>query len=115
VPAWAAAARSKAALTAANKKPHRLAQHNGLCHTDIHMVNNDWDITGYPFIPGHEVVGVVAAAGAAVPACARVGQRVGVGWIKNSCRCCRRRVPQPRAGPACMRMVMRFLRFSNRL
>jgi uncharacterized zinc-type alcohol dehydrogenase-like protein len=63
------------------------------------MKNDDWDISGYPFIPGHEVVGVVAAVGAAVPhACAHVGQRVGVGWIKDSCRCCRRRVTHGGSG-----------------
>ena len=53
------------------------------------MRDDAWHITGYPFIPGHEVVGIVVAAGAGVhAACARVGQRVGVGWMKNSCRCC---------------------------
>jgi uncharacterized zinc-type alcohol dehydrogenase-like protein len=59
-----------AALTA------RVSQHNGLCHTDIHMRDDDWHISGFPFVPGHEVVGVVIAAGAGVhAACARVGQR----------------------------------------
>ena len=53
------------------------------------MRDDDWHISGFPFVPGHEVVGVVVAAGAGVhAACARVGQRVGVGWIKSSCRCC---------------------------
>lgn len=32
--------------------------HNGLCHTDAHMIDNDWGISGYPFIPGHEVRGI---------------------------------------------------------
>ncbi|KAI8475504.1 MAG: chaperonin 10-like protein [Monoraphidium minutum] len=61
--------------------------HNGLCHTDIHMRDNDWGATTYPLIPGHEVVGVVAAKGAEV-AGFKEGDRVGVGWIKDSCRCC---------------------------
>jgi uncharacterized zinc-type alcohol dehydrogenase-like protein len=56
------------------------------------MVADDWHLSGFPFIPGHEVVGVVVAVGAGVrAACARVGQRVGVGWIKDACRCCPRR------------------------
>ena len=53
------------------------------------MRDDDWHVSGFPFIPGHEVVGIVAAAGKDVPQCARVGARVGVGWIKDSCRCCR--------------------------
>lgn len=62
--------------------------HNGLCHTDSHMADDDWGITSYPLIPGHEVVGEVAAVGAAVKGL-EVGTRVGVGWIRNSCRRCR--------------------------
>lgn len=60
--------------------------HNGLCHTDIHMRDDDWGVTAYPLIPGHEVVGVVAAKGADVSF--EVGERVGFGWIRDSCRCC---------------------------
>lgn len=40
--------------------------HNGLCHTDAHMIDNDWGASGFPFVPGHEVVGVVAAKGSQV-------------------------------------------------
>ena len=55
------------------------------------MRDDLWHISGYPFIPGHEVVGVVAKVGPGVPhSCAMVGMRVGVGWIKESCRCCQR-------------------------
>ncbi|PNW73221.1 hypothetical protein CHLRE_14g623650v5 [Chlamydomonas reinhardtii] len=61
--------------------------HNGLCHTDIHMAINDWGVSAFPFVPGHEVVGIVAATGRDVTGL-RAGDRVGVGWISNSCRCC---------------------------
>ena len=61
--------------------------HCGLCHTDIHMQNNDWGISNYPLVPGHEGVGIVAKLG---DACCRlkVGDRVGITWIRNSCKSC---------------------------
>jgi len=34
-------------------------EHCGVCHTDIHFVNNDWGMTNYPVVPGHEIVGRV--------------------------------------------------------
>lgn len=61
--------------------------HNGVCHTDIHMRDDDWFISKFPFIPGHEVVGEVLAVGSSVTNL-RPGQRVGAGWISNSCRAC---------------------------
>ncbi len=59
----------------------------GLCHSDLHMLDNDWQITEYPFVPGHEVVGVIRELGPAVEHLA-VGQRVGVGWQSGSCMSC---------------------------
>ena len=38
----------------------------GVCHTDIHFVNNDWGMTNYPVVPGHEIVGRVTEVGSAV-------------------------------------------------
>lgn len=61
--------------------------HNGLCHTDIHMVNNDWGISSYPLVPGHEVIGTVTELGDDVTTL-KVGDRVGFGWIRDSCREC---------------------------
>ncbi len=61
--------------------------HNGLCHTDIHMRDNDWDVSTYPLVPGHEVVGVVTQVGTDVTSLA-VGDRVGFGWIRDACRQC---------------------------
>jgi len=61
--------------------------HCGICHSDLHLIANDWGISQYPFIPGHEIVGTVAAAGSLVKGLT-VGQRVGLGWQSNSCGVC---------------------------
>ncbi len=61
--------------------------HNGLCHTDIHMRDNDWNVSKFPLVAGHEVVGKVTAIGEDVTSL-KVGDRVGFGWIRNSCRRC---------------------------
>ncbi|HHP7231982.1 MAG TPA: NAD(P)-dependent alcohol dehydrogenase [Xenococcaceae cyanobacterium] len=59
----------------------------GICHSDLSMLENEWGITQYPFVPGHEVVGTIAAIGDAVNTL-EVGQRVGLGWYANSCMHC---------------------------
>jgi alcohol/geraniol dehydrogenase (NADP+) len=61
--------------------------HCGICHSDIHLIDNDWGISQYPFIPGHEIIGAVSKTGAAVTDL-KVGDRVGVGWQANSCGHC---------------------------
>lgn len=61
--------------------------HCGICHSDVHLISNDWGISEYPFIPGHEVIGTVAAVGAEVNSLS-AGQRVGLGWQSNSCGEC---------------------------
>ncbi|MEM7758198.1 MAG: NAD(P)-dependent alcohol dehydrogenase [Cyanobacteria bacterium P01_A01_bin.40] len=61
--------------------------HNGLCHTDIHMRDNDWGVSEFPLVAGHEVVGIVTEVGADVTIL-KQGDRVGLGWIRNSCRVC---------------------------
>ena len=61
--------------------------HCGVCHSDLHLISNDWGISQYPFIPGHEVIGKVTAIGADVKLI-EVGQRVGLGWQSNSCGVC---------------------------
>jgi len=61
--------------------------HCGICHSDIHLIDNDWGISRYPFIPGHEIVGAVSAVGSQVRDLT-VGQRVGVGWQADSCGIC---------------------------
>jgi uncharacterized zinc-type alcohol dehydrogenase-like protein len=61
--------------------------HCGICHSDLHLISNDWGISQYPFIPGHEIIGTVTAIGSQVRS-VKVGQRVGLGWQSNSCGQC---------------------------
>jgi len=59
----------------------------GICHTDIHFVDNDWGITVYPVVPGHEIIGRVSAVGPDVTRFTP-GEMVGVGCLVDSCRQC---------------------------
>jgi len=61
--------------------------HCGICRSDLHLIANDWGISQYPFIPGHEIIGTVSAVGPEVRIL-EVGQRVGLGWQSNSCGQC---------------------------
>jgi uncharacterized zinc-type alcohol dehydrogenase-like protein len=61
--------------------------HCGLCHTDIHAIDNYYGITTYPFVPGHEIVGYVSDVGGAVSDL-KEGDRVGIGWQGRSCMKC---------------------------
>jgi uncharacterized zinc-type alcohol dehydrogenase-like protein len=61
--------------------------HCGICHSDLHLIANDWGTSQYPFIPGHAVIGKVSAVGDEVRLL-EVGQRVGLGWQSNSCGVC---------------------------
>ena len=62
-------------------------EHCGLCHSDLSVLKNDWGISQYPAILGHEVVGHVTAVGPNTKGL-KVGQRVGVGWYSSSCMHC---------------------------
>ena len=59
----------------------------GICHSDIHSARNEWGRTSYPFVPGHEIVGRVAAVGKHVTGF-KVGDLAGVGCLVDSCRIC---------------------------
>ena len=59
----------------------------GVCHSDIHMVENDWGMTTYPVVPGHEIIGRVTETGADVSKF-KQGDIVGVGCMVDSCREC---------------------------
>ena len=61
--------------------------HCGICHSDLSMIDNDWGMTGYPLVPGHEVVGKVIAVGPHTKR-VKVGQTVGLGWYSESCMSC---------------------------
>jgi uncharacterized zinc-type alcohol dehydrogenase-like protein len=61
--------------------------HCGVCHSDVHLIDNDWGISRYPFIPGHEIVGTITAVGSGVRD-RKPGERVGIGWQADSCGIC---------------------------
>ena len=61
--------------------------HCGLCHSDLSMLDNDWSMSKYPFVPGHEVTGTVSALGEQAKGLT-IGQRVGLGWFSHSCLSC---------------------------
>jgi alcohol/geraniol dehydrogenase (NADP+) len=60
----------------------------GICHSDLSMVDNEWHMSAYPLVPGHEVTGTVAAVGEHVRHLSP-GQTVGLGWFSMSCMTCR--------------------------
>lgn len=60
----------------------------GICHSDIHMTRDEWGFgSPFPMVPGHEIAGVVRKIGAKVTKY-KVGDRVGVGCMVDSCREC---------------------------
>lgn len=61
--------------------------HCGLCHSDLSMLDNEWGMSTYPFVPGHEAIGTVVALGSDAKGL-KIGQRVGVGWTASSCLSC---------------------------
>ncbi|MGZ3688078.1 MAG: NAD(P)-dependent alcohol dehydrogenase, partial [Bdellovibrionota bacterium] len=61
--------------------------HCGICFSDVHLLDDDWKRTTFPFVPGHEIVGTVTALGNAVKDLKK-GQRVGVGWQRGACLEC---------------------------
>lgn len=62
-------------------------EHCGICHSDLSMLDAEWGRSTYPLVPGHEVVGTVAAVGEQVRGL-KLGQRVGLGWFASSCMHC---------------------------
>jgi uncharacterized zinc-type alcohol dehydrogenase-like protein len=62
-------------------------EHCGICHADLSMIKNEWGMSQFPLIPGHEVVGKVSAVGTHAKNL-QIGQRVGVGWNAISCMYC---------------------------
>jgi alcohol/geraniol dehydrogenase (NADP+) len=59
----------------------------GICHSDLSMIDNEWGLSQYPLIAGHEVVGKIVSLGKTVKTL-QIGQRVGVGWFSRSCMDC---------------------------
>lgn len=58
-----------------------------VCRTDLHVCDGDLPNPKLPLVPGHEIVGIVAAVGEGI-APSRLGQRVGVPWLGHTCGCC---------------------------
>jgi len=63
------------------------ATHCGICYSDLQAIDDDYGITKYPFVPGHEIVGSVTEVGPAVTLL-RESVRVGIGWQARSCGRC---------------------------
>jgi uncharacterized zinc-type alcohol dehydrogenase-like protein len=59
----------------------------GVCHSDIHMAHDDWEMATYPIVPGHEIIGRVKSIGSQVQNFS-IGELVGVGTMVDSCREC---------------------------
>ena len=71
-------------------KPHDVQidiKYCGVCHSDLHFARNDWGMTVYPIVPGHEIVGVVTAVGDHVKKF-KVGDLAAIGCLVDSCRDC---------------------------
>jgi len=60
---------------------------SGVCHSDLSMLDDEWGMSAYPFVPGHEVIGSVAAVGEHVTHL-NLGQKVGLGWQSGYCLTC---------------------------
>ena len=59
----------------------------GICHSDVSMMENEWGMSEYPIVPGHEVIGKISAVGSAVESL-EVGATVGLGWHAGYCGHC---------------------------
>ncbi|MGU3311071.1 NADPH-dependent aldehyde reductase Ahr [Acinetobacter sp. M5A5_2a] len=71
-------------------QPHQVevkVEYCGLCHSDISVLNNEWRLTVYPVVAGHEIIGRIVALGSEAKGL-QIGQRVGIGWTAESCQAC---------------------------
>ncbi|MHA3117311.1 NAD(P)-dependent alcohol dehydrogenase [Acinetobacter sp. ANC 4635] len=93
--------RSYAALTAKSAlvayefdagelQPHQVevkVEYCGLCHSDLSIIDNDWGVSQYPVVAGHEVIGKIIRLGSEAKGL-KLGQRVGIGWTAETCQAC---------------------------
>src|SRR6478672_9065243 len=73
-----------------NVRPHDVLVdilYCGVCHSDLHFARNDWGMSIYPLVPGHEIVGKVVKVGRDVMKF-KEGDTVGIGCLVDSCREC---------------------------
>ena len=90
-----AAQEAGAKLTPYEFEPGTLGSHEieinvkycGICHSDISMIDNDWGMSSYPLVAGHEVVGEISQMGEQVTGF-KLGQAVGLGWLADYCQQC---------------------------
>jgi uncharacterized zinc-type alcohol dehydrogenase-like protein len=61
--------------------------HCGICRSDLHLIDDDWSVSEYPLIPGHEIIGEVSELGSEVRGLEK-GMQVGVGWQRQACYQC---------------------------
>ena len=61
--------------------------HCGICHSDVHLIDDDWGFSAFPLVPGHEIVGIVSNVGSEVNRI-KIGDRVGIGWQSGICHEC---------------------------
>ncbi len=59
----------------------------GLCHSDVSVINNEWNSSVYPVVAGHEILGTISRLGSEAKGL-KLGQRVGIGWTAESCQHC---------------------------
>ncbi len=73
-----------------NYKPIRLKSKSSIavCHSDISIIQNDWNLRYNPVVPGHEVIGSLPNSAAKQKKGLKIGQRVGIGWTAESCQHC---------------------------
>lgn len=62
-------------------------EHCGICHSDLSVLNDEWGVSTFPLVAGHEAIGRIVALGEHAKGL-QVGQRVGVGWNSSSCMHC---------------------------
>jgi uncharacterized zinc-type alcohol dehydrogenase-like protein len=71
--------------------PHDIVlelEYCGICHSDIHMIDDDWGIGMFPMVAGHEIIGRITQLGAQVSSKFAIGDYAGVGCLVDSCRHC---------------------------
>ncbi len=91
--AWAAK-EAKQPLTRVSKTIGALKDHEvlvqvkscGVCHSDLHLIDNDWGMSSYPQVAGHEIIGTIVSAGKDSPI--KVGTTIGIGWQRGACLEC---------------------------
>ena len=68
-------------------QPHQVevqVEYCGLCHSDVSVINNEWNSSVYPVVAGHEIIGTISRIRSEAKGL-NLGQRVGIGWAAESC------------------------------